>query len=327
MTRYLEISTALADDVRTHRLRPGAELPAVRAQAAATGSTPSTIARAYRHLADAGVIVLEDRRRARVSADGYIAALHLLHGERVFRLAGSDDPALQILAAAAGRAVVLASTRGSFPALRALATHDADGAAIHLRHHTGEYNAPFARAILRDRDPHLIRLWTREQGILLPRGNPLRIQAPADLLDRRVAKREQGAGTRVLLDQVLLDADIAPEDIGGPTFNSHLEVALAVASGIADAGIALRAASVELDLDFVPITWERYDLVLPADSLGAAEPLVRAARLTSIRAAINALPGYDVSELGNVVTTREVQPPSAQPQTNRRRSRVSQADG
>jgi molybdate-binding protein len=301
MTRYLQISTALADEVRARRLRPGAELPAVRTHAAATGATPSTVARAYRHLAEAGVIVIEDRRRARVAADGYIAALHLLHGQRVFRLAGSDDPALQIIAAAAGRPVVLASTRGSFPALWALAANDADGAAIYLRHHTGEYNAPFARALLRDRDPHLIRLWSREQGILLPRGNPLRIEAPADLRDRRVAKREQGAGTRVLLDQVLLDAGIAPEDVAGPIFNSHLEVALAVASGIADAGIALRAAAVDLDLDFVPITWERYDLVLPADALGAAEPLIRAAKSTETAAAIDGLPGYTVNDLGMVL--------------------------
>lgn len=305
MTRYLEISSALADEVRARRLRPGAELPAVRAQAVASGATPSTIARAYRHLADAGVIVLEDRRRARVAVDGYLAALHLLHGERVFRLAGSDDPALQILTAAAGRSVVLVGTRGSFPALWALAANDADGAAIHLRHHTGEYNAPFARALLRERGPQMIRLWSREQGIVLPRGNPHRIQGPGDLGARRVAKREQGAGTRVLLDQVLIDAGIPPESVAGPEFGSHLEIALAVASGIADAGIALRAAAVDLDLDFIPLTWERYDLVLPADALGAAEPLTRAARSPATAAAIAALPGYSVSDLGTVVSLGE----------------------
>jgi molybdate-binding protein len=308
MTRYLEISTALADEVRARRLLAGAELPAVRVHAAASGATPSTVARAYRHLADAGVIVLEDRRRARVAPDGFLAALHLLHGERVFRLAGSDDPALQILAAAAGRSVVLVGTRGSFPALRALAGNAADGACIHLRHHTGEYNAPFARALLRGRNPQLIRLWSREQGMLLPRGNPQRIQAPADLRDRRVAKREQGAGTRVLLDQVLLDAGIAPEQVDGPTFHSHLEVALAVASGIADAGVALRAAAVDLDLDFVPLTWEPYDLVLPAEALGAAEPLTRAARSPAIAAAIAAMPGYDTAELGVVVPVSVADP-------------------
>lgn len=116
-----------------------------------------------------------------------------------------------------------------------------------------------------------------------------------------VAKREQGAGTRVLLDQVLLDAGIAPESVQGPVFNSHLEVALAVASGIADTGIALRAAAVDLDLDFVPIMWERYDLVPPADALGAAEPLIRAARSRATSTAISLLPGYTARELGTVV--------------------------
>ncbi len=104
----------------------------------------------------------------------------------------------------------------------------------------------------------------------------------------------------MLLDQVLIEAGIAPENVGGPEFHSHLEVALAVASGIADAGIALRAAAVDLDLDFIPLTWEHYDLVLPGDALGAAEPIIRAARLASTRTAIAQLPGYTADNLGSI---------------------------
>ncbi|MBA3743740.1 substrate-binding domain-containing protein [Sporichthya sp.] len=300
MTRYLDISTDLAEKVRARRLRPGAELPAVRVYAAELGATASTISRAYRHLAQAGVVVIEARRRARIAPDGYLAALHLLHGERVFRLAGSDDPGLQLLLGSAGRSVVLAAARASFPALRLLAAGEADGAAIHLRHHTGEYNAPFAQSLLRDRDPHLLRLWRREQGLLLPRGNPQGIRGPADLAGRRMAKREHGAGSRVLLDQLMLDAGLTPESAAGVEFHSHLEVALAVASGVVDAGLAVRAAAVDLDLEFLPLAWEHYDLVMPGDVLGAAEPLIRAARMPQVQASIAALPGYDPADLGSL---------------------------
>jgi hypothetical protein len=78
------------------------------------------------------VITLADRRRARIATEGAIAASRLLHAERVFRLAGSDDPALHIVLARAGLTVVPVDTQGSFHGLRALARHDADGAAIHL---------------------------------------------------------------------------------------------------------------------------------------------------------------------------------------------------
>ena len=300
MTRYLEISTRVAEQVRSRQLRPGTELPAVRVYAAQVGATASTINRAYRHLADAGVITVESRRRARVASDGFLAALHLLHGERVFRLAGSDDPALQILLNRAGRAVVLTGARNSFQGLRALAHNDADGAALHLRHHTGVYNAPFAHALLRGRDPHLIRLWAREQGLIVPAGNPNRIGGAADLPGLRVAKREPGAGTRVLLDQLCIEAGANPDDLAGPQFSSHLEIALAVAAGIADAGLAVRAAAIDLGLDFVPLAWERFDIAIPGSALGAAEPLINAARDPAVRAEIQALPGYDTSAAGQI---------------------------
>ena len=112
VTRYLEIGTALARQVRAGDLAPGSELPAVREHARLLGATSSTIVRAHRWLADGGVITLADRRRARVATDGPVAAARLLESDRVFRLAGSDDPALQLLLAHVGPAVVQ-SARGA----------------------------------------------------------------------------------------------------------------------------------------------------------------------------------------------------------------------
>ena len=150
----------------------------------------------------------------------------------------------------------------------------------------GIYNSPFAVALLRGRQPTLIHLWRREQGLLVPAGNPRGIEDPKDLRELRVAKREFGAGTRVLLDRMLDDTGIAPYMVAGPEAGSHLEVALAVASGVADVGLGVRAAAAALALEFVPLVWEEYDVVLSAESLGASGPLIDTLRDKTVRASI-----------------------------------------
>jgi molybdate-binding protein len=300
MARYLEIGTEIARRVRSGRLPAGTELPAIRDSAREHDATASTIGRAYRYLADAGVITISDRRRARVTTDGAIAAARLLEADRVFRLAGSDDPALQVVLDHVGPAAVPVGTRGSFQGLRALSRGEADGAAIHLRHLTGVYNAPFALALLRRRKPHLLRLWRREQGLIVAPGNPHGVTSAADLASVRVAKRETGAGTRVLLDQLLNDAGIPPHEAHGPELHSHLEVGLAVAAGVADVGVGLRSVATELGLDFVHVTWESYDIALDGNALGAAWPLIGALRDRTVRAAVNRLGGYDLSPAGEL---------------------------
>jgi molybdate-binding protein len=299
MTEYLDVATSIARRVRAGEFDAGAELWSVREHAARRGTTASTINRAYRCLAENGVIVVGERRRARVAPDGSLAAARFLEPELVFRLAGSDDPALQIVLAHVGPAVVTVGATGSFQGVRALARGDADGAAMHLLHRDGTYNAPFARALLRGRGPTLIHLWRREQGLLVPLGNPARITGPEDLRGCRVAKREHGAGTRVLLDRLLAGAGIPPDNVPGPELGSHLEIALAVASGITDAGVGVRAAAADLDLEFVSLTWEHYDIVLGAAALPAAAALITALREPAVRGAITALGGYDTTLAGD----------------------------
>lgn len=300
MTRYLDITREIAVRVISGELAPGAELPSIRDLAREQRTTASTVGRSYRHLADAGVIAQGDRRRARVAPDAILAARHLLGAEREFRLAGSDDPALDVVLREAGPAVVTVGTRGSFPGLTALWRGSADGAAIHLLHRSGVYNGPYASALLRGRKPTLIHLWRREQGLLVPPGNPNGIATVSDLRDARVAKREFGAGTRVLLDRMLQDVAIPPDSVPGPEGASHLEVALAVASGVADAGVGVRAAAAALDLDFVPLAWEEYDVALSADVLGAAEPLISSLRSPAVRRSIAELGGYDTERAGEI---------------------------
>jgi molybdate-binding protein len=229
-----------------------------------------------------------------------MAARRFLHGEQVFRLAGSDDPALDVVTRGLGRAVRSIGTEGSFGGLRAVRQGRADGAAVHLLHHSGRYNAPFARGLLRGLRPHLVPLWSREQGLLVPPGNPRGLAAAGDLAKVRVAKRRFGTGTRVLLDRLLIEAGHDPDAVSGPETGSHLETALAVASGVVDAGLGVRSVARDLDLDFVPLVSEEYDVVLPGDALDAAAPLVAALLEPATRAAVTALGGYDASRAGTV---------------------------
>ena len=107
-------------------------------------------------------------------------------------------------------------------------------------------------------------------------------------------------GTRVLLDRLLTAAGIAPASVTGLEAGSHLEVALSVASGQADASLGGRAAATALDLGFVPVCWEDFDIVLSGDALPAAEPLIFALRDPGVQTSISALGGYDISRAGSV---------------------------
>jgi molybdate-binding protein len=300
MTRYLQVSSEIASVIASGEVGPGEELPSVRDAAAAHKTTGSTIGRAYRHLADAGVIEIADRRRSRVAVQGASAARRLLSGDAALRLAGSDDPGLDIALRHAGSSVVTIGTRGSFHGLTRIWRGTADAAAIHLRHRSGEHNSPFARAVLAGRCPAIIHLWRREQGLLTPEGNPGHVRGPADLRDLQVARRPYGAGTRVLLDRLLAEAGIPPASVIGPEAGSHLEVAMAVASGQADTGLGVRAAATAFGLGFIPLAWEEFDIVLSGATLSAAEPLICALRDPGVQSAITALGGYDLSRSGQV---------------------------
>jgi len=300
MARYLQVSSDIAAAIESGKLVPGGELPSIRDAARHHGTTTSTIGRAYRRLADAGVIAIADRRRCQVAADGVNAARRLLGGQHALLLAGSDDPGLDIALRRAGSAVLTVGARGSFHGLTRVWRGTADAAAIHLRHRSGIHNTPFARTLLRGRQPAVIHLWRREQGLLTPAGNPDHVTGAGDLRTLRIARRQFGAGTRVLLDRLLTEAGISPDAVSGPEAASHLEVAMSVASGQADAGLGVRAAATALDLGFVPVAWEDFDIVLTGSALAAAEPLIAALRDPAVQSSVSALRGYDLTRTGSV---------------------------
>ena len=300
MALYRQVSEQIAAQVESGRLPPGACLPSIRDAAHTYDTTTATVSRAYRELADAGVIDVHERARSTVAPAGPVAAARLLDGQITLRLAGSDDPALDIAVRAAGKSVVTVGERGSFQGLTRLWHETADAAAIHLPHRSGVANKPFATTVLRDRQPVMIHLWRREQGLLTPPGNPDRISGPADLHRLRIARRRFGTGTRVLLDRLLTQAGIQPDEVTGPEAGSHLEVAMTVATGQADTGLGVRAAAAALDLDFIPAAWEDFDLILSGTMLPAAEPLIAVLRDPRVQSSVAALGGYDLTRTGMV---------------------------
>ncbi len=225
---------------------------------------------------------------------------------------GSHDLTLDLLADEMGRRYpgrrLSSANVGSLGGLLALGRGEAHFAGSHLLdEETGEYNEPYIRRILPGVPVILLGFVEREQGLIVTRGNPKRICSLADLANPGVVfiNRQRGAGTRVLLDYRLRQAGLDPRAIQGYERQefTHLAVAAAVASGAADCGMGILAAARALDLDFVPLDRERYDLVTSVrfyedESLG---PLLAIIRDPAFAARIEALGGYATPHIGKVL--------------------------
>jgi putative molybdopterin biosynthesis protein len=223
---------------------------------------------------------------------------------------GSHDITLDLMAqrlAVHGRRLASANV-GSQGGLVALRRGEAHLAGSHLLDpESGEYNLTYIRQYLPDTPVRVVSLVGREQGLLVPRGNPKGIRSIEDLVrpDVTFVNRQRGAGTRVLLDYHLGLLGMDPRQVRGYEREeyTHLAVAAAVSSGRADTGLGIAAAAQALDLDFVPLFQERYDLVIPVEyySSDLLAPLLELLHDPEFREAVAALPGYDVSQMGNVV--------------------------
>lgn len=281
-------------------LAPGDQVPSVRALAREMGCAPGTAARAHAALREAGVIAGPARAPAVVADEGVARALVFRGGRGKVRLSGSDDPGLDLLVRAAGpRVERSAQGAGSVAGLTQLARGAVDVAAVHLRdHRTGAANDPFVRRVLGGEPAHLVHLWRREQGIVVAGGNPLDIGAVDDLAGRALAWRAPGTGSRLLLDQLLRTAGVEPA--GGEEFGTHLGVAVAVVTGAADAGLAVRASAEAVGADFVPVGWEDFELAVAPESLELVLPLLDVLAATEVQDRLAALGGYDLRRSGEI---------------------------
>jgi molybdate-binding protein len=287
-------------EITEGRFGEGAAMPAVRALAAEAGCSTGTVVHAYARLEALGLVARHDRSRARVTAGARLRARMLLGGARPVRLTGSDDPALDMVLRAVGDQVAADSgPRGSVSGLARLARGEADLALVHLLDvGSGTYNDPFVRSLLGEEPMALVHLWRREQGVVLPRGNPRGVAGVRDLAGLRLAWRAPGTATRLLLEHLLIAAGIEPQPARGTAVDSHRAVAAAVAAGAADAGLAVRAAAAALDLEFVGLTVEPFELAVPERDVELAAPLVDALGGTPLTERIGALEGYDFSDTG-----------------------------
>ena len=197
---------------------------------------------------------------------------------------------------------------GSLGGLIALRRGEAHLAGSHLLDpETGEYNFSYIKQYLPDVPVVVVTLLRREQGLIVAKGNPKNIASLKDLArsDVRFVNRQRGAGTRVLLDYRLKELGIEAESVHGYTREeyTHLAVAAAVQSDVADCGLGVRAAARALDLDFVSVEWERYDLVIPQQFYESEllQPLLTLIRGEAFRKAVAELEGYDSSAMGEVV--------------------------
>jgi len=201
------------------------------------------------------------------------------------------------------------SNVGSIGGLIALGRGSSHIAGCHLFDpDTGEYNLPYLLRYLPDLDTIVVNLVYRDLGLMLRPNNPLNITRIEDLgqPEIRIINRQEGSGTRIFLDFELKRLGIDSKQINGyeKEVNTHNEVAMAVLSGVADVGLGILSAAKMLGLEFIHITKERYDLVIPKEHYSAKPltALLEVVRSQEFRTKIEQMGGYDTRDSGNVIS-------------------------
>jgi putative molybdopterin biosynthesis protein len=200
------------------------------------------------------------------------------------------------------------SNLGSIGGLIALGRGSSHIASCHLLDpDTGEYNLPYLPRYLPDLETTAINLIYRDLGLILRSGNPLDIAGIEDMVRPkiRIINRQEGSGTRIFFDFELKRLGIDPNRINGyeKQVNTHAEVATAVLSGVADVGLGILSAAKMLGLEFIHITRERYDLVIPEENLSAKPvgALLEVIRSQGFRGKVEQMGGYDTRDSGKII--------------------------
>lgn len=194
---------------------------------------------------------------------------------------------------------------GSLGGLMALARQEADAAGTHLWDEaTDTYNLPFVQRVLPGQPLVLLTLARRSLGLMAVPGNPHQLQGLPELArpEIRFINRQPGSGTRVWLDAQLKAMGMATDTIQGyeKEVTTHMAVAYAIKQREADAGLGIYAAAAAYGLAFLPLTYERYELVFPKSvwQKTAVQSLVSLIRSDRFKESVAALGGYDTTETG-----------------------------
>jgi putative molybdopterin biosynthesis protein len=197
---------------------------------------------------------------------------------------------------------------GSHEALRLAAAGLVHAAGAHLRDRSGDYNTIAAGELMRD-GADVIGFSSWREGLVLRPEHGAQIGDMAGVVSAnlRLVNREQGAEARRVLDRELARLGVSGLDVAGyeTTATGHLEVAAAIAAGLADAGVASEPAALAYGLTFVPLTAERFDLVIPASMTGTreAQGLLRVLSSSWLLGQLASLPGYDVTQCGERIAS------------------------
>ncbi|MCP4718311.1 MAG: PhnD/SsuA/transferrin family substrate-binding protein, partial [Desulfobacteraceae bacterium] len=171
----------------------------------------------------------------------------------------------------------------------------------------GSYNISYVKKYLPDHGVRIVNLVMREQGLIVPKGNPDNIQSIEDLKTGKFSfiNRQPGSGTRILFDYKLKQSGIKPHDILGYENDeyTHMSVAVAVLSGRARAGLGIKAAANALSLDFVPVITESYDLIIPEQFFGSQKVSILLDTIGSdeFKDRVLTLGGYGVEKTGQIL--------------------------
>lgn len=221
-------------------------------------------------------------------------------------IAGSRDPLLDWAARESGSGLAVIAG-GSLDGLRRFARGEAMLASLHLYDPaSGDWNAAWVEREAPELPCVLIEFARREQGLIVPPGNPLGLAKVGDLVRKRARfiRRQPGAGARELLDHLLREAGIDPErpSYAPETASTGQEVGQAVLDNRADVGLATRAVARLFHLDFVPLATERFDLLVGRRDYfePPVQKLLAFARTEACRAKAKAMTGYDLAGLGTV---------------------------
>jgi excisionase family DNA binding protein len=227
--------------------------------------------------------------------------------------AGSDDPSLGILrdlyASRRPSGSLFIATIGSSAGLEAIREGVADFAFAHLLDPTtGDYNLPFISKTISS-GVAVVPLFHRELGLLARSGNPLGLRTLADLTRTgvRMINRQKGSGTRHYIDHAFSELGIVTQRIAGydDAVATHLEAGLKVLRREADAAIATRAAAQLLGLDFIRLTQERFDMLIPKERFFSSpiQSLLEIVGSRKFRDRVEAMGGYDTSQSGRIIAS------------------------
>ena len=219
------------------------------------------------------------------------------------------DVAADLMSLREKQYVLSSSHVGSMGGILALRNGETHMAPIHLLdEETGEYNVSYIRRYIKDKDISLIKCVKRIQGLMVKKGNPLGINSLNDIAEVKASfvNRQRGSGTRLLLDYNMKKLKIDPADIPGYDREefTHLKVAAAVAAGDADCGLGVYSAAVLMDLDFIPLCHEEYDLAVPTNLLqdDKVKEFIEVIRSDKFIGELNRLGGYEYDGIGRIIT-------------------------